>query len=191
MKFRLLLILFFLFFPLFIFAQTGKFSNYGMDITAKQGDASKAFNTDLSNPRGYIVETLGGITGTILSFVGLIFLILIVYSGILWMTARGNDQQIEKSKKTMIWSSIGIVAVFASFAFVQFLGVQLTKSIHTNEEFSSPTEQELQDPQTEEQEPYDLAEAFNTCLIESKPYTLESHRECFCKIYGGENCESD
>jgi hypothetical protein len=45
-----------------------------------------------------------------------------IYAGILWMTAQGNDQQVTKAKTLMINSVIGIIIVFAAYAITAFVG---------------------------------------------------------------------
>lgn len=56
-----------------------------------------------------------------LDFVGVIFLILMVYAGFLWMMARGNEQRIEKAKTLIEAAVIGIVIVLASYGISVFV----------------------------------------------------------------------
>ncbi|MFA7600863.1 MAG: pilin [Patescibacteria group bacterium] len=128
--------------------------DYGLTKTIAKGNLPLVFNEDKSD----IVASVGGVVGIILSFVGLLFLILIVYSGIMWMTASGNDQQIDKSKKTMIWAVIGIVCIFASFAAVQFIGEQSTKPVFVDET-NSPSVDDNQSANNEQAEQLTLSEA--------------------------------
>lgn len=116
-------------FILFSNPSLAKEGNYGLTKTIAKGNLYLVFNESNSD----LVDRVGGVVGVILSFVGLFFLILMIYSGVMWMTASGNEQQIDKSKKTMIWAVIGIICIFASFAVVQFIGEQSTKSVYTEE----------------------------------------------------------
>ncbi len=63
------------------------------------------------------LETVVG-TGirTALTLVGLIFLVLMVYAGYLWMTARGEESQIEKAKNIITAALIGLVVVLGAYA---------------------------------------------------------------------------
>lgn len=63
------------------------------------------------------IETFVG-TGirTALTLVGLIFLVLMVYAGYLWMTARGDETQIEKAKSIISAAMIGLVIVLGAYA---------------------------------------------------------------------------
>lgn len=56
-----------------------------------------------------------------LSFIGVIFIILIIYGGVLWMTAAGNDDQIKKARTVIIRSSIGLIIVLASLSITWFV----------------------------------------------------------------------
>jgi len=56
------------------------------------------------------------VISTILSFVGVIFLILAIYGGYIWMIARGNEQEVEKAKSIIINSIIGLVIVVGAYA---------------------------------------------------------------------------
>src|SRR5574344_123432 len=45
---------------------------------------------------------IGVVLSLIFSAMGLIFLILIIYAGINWMTAQGNTSQVDKAKNTIV-----------------------------------------------------------------------------------------
>ncbi len=57
----------------------------------------------------------------VLSFVGVIFVILIIYSGIVWMTASGNEEKVNSAKKIMTDSIIGLIIVVAAYAITYFI----------------------------------------------------------------------
>ena len=70
----------------------------------------------------FVQTLIGRLIGTILSFVGVIFLILTIYAGITWMLARGNDQEVTKAKNLLTDSIIGLIIVFAAYAITVFIG---------------------------------------------------------------------
>lgn len=55
------------------------------------------------------------IVQVILTLVGTIFFVLTVYAGYLWMTAGGNEEQVEKAKTTVRNSVLGLVIVIAAY----------------------------------------------------------------------------
>jgi hypothetical protein len=48
-----------------------------------------------------------------------------IYAGILWMTAQGNEQQVTKAKQLMFNAAIGMIIIFAAYALTTFIGSQL------------------------------------------------------------------
>ena len=87
-------------------------------ITAYENQVGQDYNNFLQTKAGQIV-------GLALSFVGVIFLILMIYAGILWMTAQGNDQQVVKAKSMLINSTIGLIIVFSAYAITVFIGSEI------------------------------------------------------------------
>lgn len=77
--------------------------------------------------RTMLLNRVGGVVGLILSFVGVIFLVLTVYAGIMWMTAQGNAAQVEKAKDLLINAVIGLVIVTAAYSITTFVGTNLAK----------------------------------------------------------------
>ncbi len=59
--------------------------------------------------------------GAIVGFVGVIFLVLMIYGGLTWMTAGGNEEKIGKAKKIIVNSTIGIVIVMLSYAITYYI----------------------------------------------------------------------
>ncbi len=97
---------------------------------------AEAVRSGLSNtqdivklPETPVLTILGSVIGVVLSFVGVLFLILMIYGGLLWMTARGNEQQITKAKDLIIAAIIGIVIVMSAYAITAFVGGALTGEI--------------------------------------------------------------
>lgn len=82
-----------------------------------QRTASKAGLSSGGDP----VTFVGNILGAVLGFTGVIFLVLMIYGGFMWMTAGGNENRITAAKKTIVAAVVGIVIVFASFYIVEFI----------------------------------------------------------------------
>jgi hypothetical protein len=64
-----------------------------------------------------------------LGFMGVVFLILIIYAGILWMTAAGKEDQVGKAKSLLIAATIGLIIVVASFAIAELITIKIFESV--------------------------------------------------------------
>ncbi|PIR76537.1 MAG: hypothetical protein COU32_01585 [Candidatus Magasanikbacteria bacterium CG10_big_fil_rev_8_21_14_0_10_42_10] len=88
--------------------------NYIKNAATKAGYAENTTDTTFA-------ETLGVVVQTALSFVGIIFLSLMVYAGFLWMTARGETDQVDKAKKIIIQSMIGLIITVGAYSITAFI----------------------------------------------------------------------
>lgn len=78
------------------------------------GTFNKIGTTD---PKQYIGRVITGAMGVL----GSITLIMFVYSGFLWMTAAGDAGKSEKARDILVWSSLGLLVIFSSYAIVRFV----------------------------------------------------------------------
>jgi hypothetical protein len=44
-----------------------------------------------------------------------------IYSGIMWMTARGNESKVEKAKDNLLDLTIGLLFILGSYALTAFI----------------------------------------------------------------------
>lgn len=56
-----------------------------------------------------------------LGLVGIVLLGLVLYSGFLWMTAGGNEDQISTAKKMLVNAAIGLAIILSAYAIVSFI----------------------------------------------------------------------
>ncbi len=95
---------------------------------ANLGDASK-MATNVAKGAGYKIangetafnQTIGVIINTALSFLGVIFLGLMIYGGFLWMTDRGNENQLKRAQSLITAAVIGIIIVLSAYAISVFV----------------------------------------------------------------------
>ncbi|MFH0814603.1 MAG: Ig-like domain-containing protein [Candidatus Falkowbacteria bacterium] len=57
----------------------------------------------------------------ILSFLGIVFLALILYGGFLWMIAGGSDPKHDKARKALTSAVIGLIIVLSAYAITTFV----------------------------------------------------------------------
>lgn len=88
-------------------------------------NAAKAGGLIKGDKAPTLQATIGSIIGAVLAFVGVIFLILIIYGGITWMTAGGSEEKIKKAKGLIVNSIIGLVIILAAYSIVSFIFTQI------------------------------------------------------------------
>lgn len=92
-----------------VFAQT---TGTGLEQTA----------TEAGLPRTTGIATIiGQIIYAILGFLGVIFILLLIYGGFLRMTAQGNPEQVKKSMGIITSAIIGVIIILASYAITSFV----------------------------------------------------------------------
>ncbi|KKR07820.1 MAG: hypothetical protein UT55_C0088G0004 [Candidatus Peregrinibacteria bacterium GW2011_GWE2_39_6] len=66
-----------------------------------------------------------------LYFLGFIATVMIIYGGLLYVTAAGNEENAQKAKKILMYAIIGIVIILLSFAIVNTVLTAGTGSVAT------------------------------------------------------------
>ncbi len=115
-----LLILFFLVtilvLPYFVFASTQILDNLKTVAGGKSEEG--AYNTDGT---ATIASIAGTAVSAFLGILGIIFIVLVVYGGYNYMTARGEEEKMNKAIATIQRAVIGLIIVFASYAAWAFI----------------------------------------------------------------------
>lgn len=90
-----------------------------------QGIKDQSMLNSIAGKSGVAGESVESISSTvikaILSITGLIFLILMVYAGMLWMTARGDEGQVDKAKEIIQAAIIGLAVTVSAYAITVFV----------------------------------------------------------------------
>lgn len=68
-----------------------------------------------------IAEIIGRFIGIALGFAGVVFVVIVLYGGWLWGTARGNEEQVQYAEKLIRNAVLGIIVVFAVFTISRFV----------------------------------------------------------------------
>lgn len=90
------------------FTQSQKLAS---DVGSSAGIAS-------STPLPLIV---GRIVNVVLGFLGVVFLVLLLYAGFTWMTAQGDSKKVDTAKNIITQAIIGLVVIVAGFAISNFV----------------------------------------------------------------------
>ncbi len=73
-----------------------------------------------------LTETVGRLISVFLGLLGVIFLVLVIYAGFIWMTAQGDPKAVDKARNILISAVVGLVILLASYAISSFVITQLT-----------------------------------------------------------------
>lgn len=76
---------------------------------------------DLSTPIGNVIQSVLALAGTI-------FLVLLIYGGVTWMTAAGNSEKVDKAKDVIIAAVIGGAIVASAYTITYFVMLKLGNS---------------------------------------------------------------
>ncbi|TSC83675.1 MAG: Uncharacterized protein G01um101413_945 [Parcubacteria group bacterium Gr01-1014_13] len=91
-----------------------------------------AEGTGLIKPQGSAQEAIpnliGNVVAVVLSFVGVIFFLLILYAGFLWMTAFGSSEKVDRAKDIVQHAAVGLLIVLAAYAISKFIFSSLTSA---------------------------------------------------------------
>lgn len=74
------------------------------------------------------VTLLGNIIGAVLGLLGVVFIVLVIYAGFLYMTAGGEADKIKQAKSIVINAVIGLVLIFAAYAISGFVFTAIGRS---------------------------------------------------------------
>ena len=88
----------------------------GVDRSANISGLKPAEGTDITLPVLIGKFLKGGI-----ALLGLVFLILILYAGITWMIAGGDEKNITKAQKTMVNAAIGLVVALLAYQLTSYV----------------------------------------------------------------------
>ncbi len=92
---------------------------YAQDYGLKKTAGAIGYAT--TGPRSEIYGLVGIIVTAFLSLLAFIFFGLMLYSGVRWMTARGNAEFATKAKENLTTSIIGITVILAAYALTRFV----------------------------------------------------------------------
>ncbi len=95
-------------------------SVYAVATGLEETGAAAGYKTKTSGAPG-LSQAVGQLIKPILGFVGVLFLLLMIWGGVMWMTAGGNEEKIGKAKQLITSAIIGMIIIFASYAITSFV----------------------------------------------------------------------
>ncbi len=100
--------------PLSAHAVANSLTEAATDITAIGANAGLQTASDLPTIIGRIISVLLGI-------LGIVFVVLVVYAGFLYLTSQGEEGNVKKAKKLLTQAVIGLIIIVAAYAISSYV----------------------------------------------------------------------
>lgn len=105
-------------------AGTGTAAAYTPAASTTTGAATTATSTTtLNNPlkEDNPVAIIGNIIRAMLGVVGAVTLLMFLYGGFMLIFSAGEQEKLEKGRKTLIWAIIGLAIVLSSYSILSYV----------------------------------------------------------------------
>jgi cbb3-type cytochrome oxidase subunit 3 len=73
-------------------------------------------------------QIVANVIAAFLSIAGVVLITLIVYGGVIWMKARGNEKEVERAQNILTNAVIGLIITLAAYAISRFVVCSLLKA---------------------------------------------------------------
>lgn len=89
--------------------------------------AATTYNRTIQRRAGFgdqvqsLPTIIGNIVNIVLSFLGVLLLVYLIYAGFLWMTSGGDSKKADSAKSYIQNAIIGLIIILASFAISNFV----------------------------------------------------------------------
>ena len=93
--------------------------NAGDILLGGANNTADTAGVDVNGPE--VQDLVGTIIAGALTLVGVLFFILMLYGGITWMLARGNEEYTKRALNTIVAAIIGLIVVAASYVITKFV----------------------------------------------------------------------
>lgn len=77
---------------------------------------------------GSLIDTFGVIANILIFLTGAISVIVIIYSGIRYVTSTGDAARVKAAKDTLVYAIVGLIVAIMAYAIVHFVTTQLLKA---------------------------------------------------------------
>lgn len=82
---------------------------------------ANVYQTDNADLNSTLPGAIGSVISMVLAFTGLVLLVIMVYAGVLWLTAGGNEDQVSKAKQLIKNAIIGMAIALSAFVLTNFI----------------------------------------------------------------------
>ena len=93
--------------------------NLGMNYAKNLGLAE-------ADPRNAVIS----LVSLLMTFLGIIAVIIILYGGFVWMTAAGAEERVGKAKKIIVSGIIGLIVILSAWLIVNFVEGNVSNALN-------------------------------------------------------------
>ncbi len=97
-------------------------------VTNIEGNLTATGLQQLGDEGANLPKTIGNVVGVLLGLLGVVFVLIVIYAGFMWMMAQGDETKITKARKTIIQGVVAIVIIFMAYAITSFVIAQIGKT---------------------------------------------------------------
>ena len=97
-------------------------------VKAQSGGTLPLITDPVPPPSHFDDPITGGLVGIVneigvrvVDAAGILALIALIYSGIMYMTAGGDEAKAEKAKKNLMWAIIGVLITLMAFIIIRWI----------------------------------------------------------------------
>jgi len=90
------------------------------ELTGKVGEGA---GYDVNVDKYEVSRIIGRVIQGAMALLGMIFLVLTLYAGFLWLTAGGNEENVTKAQEILKNAVIGLIIVLASYGITVFVAM--------------------------------------------------------------------
>lgn len=107
-----------------IFAGVVHAQSYGLEETGSKLGYDKSQT---------VYSIVGSVTTGVLATIAFIFFGLTMYAGLRWLTARGNQEMVEKATSTLTAAIIGLIVTLSAYGLTTFVFSRLQAPVDQNQ----------------------------------------------------------
>ncbi|HRY63489.1 MAG TPA: pilin [Patescibacteria group bacterium] len=111
-----------------------------MSISNQLKNIAQNPSVNLGSKPPAITTMIGKILYGVLGLLGVVCLLLVIYAGIKWMLAEGNEETISEARKIIFYAIIGLVITMGAYALSYFVINNVWESTLPSMEMSTPTQ---------------------------------------------------
>jgi len=82
---------------------------------------ASAFQGTLGSDARDIRDSIRKFINIILGFLGVLTVMFIIYGGVMWLTAAGSEEKVEKGKQTLLWAAIGAIVISIAWTIASYV----------------------------------------------------------------------